>query len=173
MPPKASQASSRSSGPAIPGMRGGAPQARLQVSPALGSGDHIITIGVKRTAFGDAGKMVKIKINAFSTTVPDCEIYQYDVGMSIFCFYPSKSWHKLDTLVVSSDKTVTLPARFNMELFELLQTDVAPDVFKPRAVYDGRKIAFTVKKLSVNECRSIEFKVLYGDKPAEPNATAP
>ncbi|SJL13318.1 uncharacterized protein ARMOST_16758 [Armillaria ostoyae] len=140
MPPKSSQVPSRSSGPAILG-------------PAPSGNDHITTIGVKRAAFGAAGRKVKIKINAFSTTVPDCEIYQYDV--------------------ISSDKTVVLPARFNMELFKLLQTDVAPEVFTHRAVYDGRKIALTVKKLPVNEKGSVEFKVPYGVRPAGPDASAP
>ncbi|PBK85438.1 Piwi-domain-containing protein [Armillaria gallica] len=75
--------------------------------------------------------------------------------------------------VISSDKTVVLPARFNMELFKHFQTDVAPEVFTHRAVYDGRKIAFTVKKLPVNEKGSVEFKVPYGVRPAGPDAGAP
>ncbi len=73
-----------------------------------------------------------------------------------FSFYPFKLWHNLGIPVISSDKTVVLPARFNMELFKHLQTDVAPEVFTHRAVYDGRKIAFTVKKLPVNEKGSVE-----------------
>ncbi len=71
-------------------------------------------------------------------------------------FYPFKSWQNLGIPVISSDKTVVLPARFNMELFKLLQTDVSPEVFTHRAVYDGRKIAFMVKKLPVNEKGSVE-----------------
>ncbi|KAK0421940.1 argonaute-like protein [Armillaria borealis] len=155
MPPKSSQVPSCSSGPAIRGLRGDArvraPQTHLPVGPAPSGNDHITTIGVKRAAFSATGRKVKIMINAFSTTVPDCEIYQYDV--------------------ISSDKTVVLPARFNMELFKLLQTDVAPEVFTHRAVYDGRKIAFTVKKLPVNEKGS--FKVPYGVRPAGPDASTP
>ncbi|PBK62366.1 argonaute-like protein [Armillaria solidipes] len=168
MLPKSSQVPSRSSGPAIRGLRGGArvraPQTRLPVGPAPSGNDHITTIGVKRAAFGAVGRKVKIMINAFSTTVPDCEIYQYDVGVLNFPFtLPSRG-------VIS---TVVLPARFNMELFKLLQTDVAPEVFTHRAVYDGRKIAFTVKKLPVNEKGSVEFKVPYGVRPAGPDASAP
>ncbi|KAK0224342.1 argonaute-like protein, partial [Armillaria fumosa] len=144
----------RSSGPTIRGLRGGArvraPLTRLPVGPASSGNDHITTIGVKRAAFGVSGRKIKVMVNAFPTTVPDCEIYQYDV--------------------ISSDKTAVLPARFNMELFKLLQTDVAPEVFTQRAVYDGRKIAFTVKKLPVNEKGFVEFKVPYGVRPAGPEA---
>ncbi|KAK0184437.1 argonaute-like protein [Armillaria mellea] len=158
MPPKSSQVPARSSGPAIRGLRGGArvraSQALLPVGPASRGNDHITTTGVKRAAFGVVGRKVKIMINAFPTTVPDCEIYQYDG-------------------VISSDKTLVLPARFNMELFKLLQTEVAPEVFTQRAVYDGRKIAFTVKKLPVDEKGSVEFKVPYGVRPAGPDASPP
>ncbi|KAG7445462.1 argonaute-like protein [Guyanagaster necrorhizus] len=139
MPPKSTQALSRPAGPAILGLRGGARRGapRLQVIPALNSGDHITTVGVKRSAFGATGRLVKIKINAFPTTVPECTIYQYDV--------------------VSSDK----------------MTEIAPEVFNPRAVYDGRKIAFTVKRLDVDEKGSVEFKIPYGNKPSGPNSTPP
>lgn len=158
MPPKSSQVPARSSGPAIRGLRGGArfrgPPTRLPVGPASSGNDHITTIGVKRAAFGVSGRKIKVMVNAFPTTVPDCEIYQYDV-------------------VISSDKTAVLPSRFNMELFKLLQTDVAPEVFTQRAVYDGRKIVFTVKKLPVNEKGSVEFKVPYGVRPAGPEVGPP
>ncbi|KAK0460386.1 argonaute-like protein [Desarmillaria tabescens] len=144
MPPKVSQAPSHPSGIAIRRLRGGArhgaPQSRLQVGPAL-------------VKFGAVDRRVKIKINAFAVTVPECVIYQYDV--------------------ISSDKTTTLPARFNMELFKLLQTDVAPEVFTPRAVYDGRKIAFTVKKLQLNDNRSVEFSVPYGTRQTGLGVTTP
>ncbi len=64
MPPKSSQVPARSSGPAIRGLRGGARvrahQTRLPVGPAPSGNDHITTIGVKRTAFGAAGRKVKI-----------------------------------------------------------------------------------------------------------------
>ncbi|KAK0479171.1 argonaute-like protein [Armillaria novae-zelandiae] len=158
MPPKSTQVPAHSSRPAIRSLRGGARvrapgPTRLPVGPISSGNDHITTTGVKRAGFGVSGRKVKIMVNAFPTTVPDCEIYQYDV--------------------ISSDKTAVLPARFNMELFKLLQTEVAPEVFTKRAVYDGRKIAFTVKKLLVNEKGSVEFKVPYGMRPAGPNAGPP
>ena len=41
----------------------------------------------------------------------------------------------------------TLPVRMNMELVARLQKVVAPDIFTPRAVYDGRKNLFTINSL--------------------------
>lgn len=35
----------------------------------------------------------------------------------------------------------------NMELVRQLQTTVAPQIFTPRAVYDGRKNVFSVREL--------------------------
>jgi len=37
--------------------------------------------------------------------------------------------------------------RFNMDLIRRLQTDVAPQIFTPRAVYDGRKNLFAAVEL--------------------------
>ncbi|KAK0229725.1 argonaute-like protein [Armillaria nabsnona] len=157
MPPKPSQVPARSSGHAIRGLRGGArvraPQTRLSVGPVPSGNDHITTIGVKRTAFGAAGRKVKIIINAFPTTVPDCEIYHRYVE---FSFYPSKSWHNLGIPVISSDKTVVLPARLHASRCLRWAQD-----------------RFTVKKLPVNEKGSVEFKVPYGVRPAGPDGSAP
>ena len=47
--------------------------------------------------------------------------------------------------ISSSNKT--LPARFNMEIVEALQTKAAPEVFNPRVVYDGRKNIFSPRLL--------------------------
>ncbi len=103
--------------------------------------------------------MVKIKVHVISTTVPYCEIYKYNGGFAFFnpslvlissnsqyvhlSFYTSKSWHDLSSPVICSDKTVTLPSLFNMELLKPLRTDVAPGVFTHRAVYIGHKFGFT------------------------------
>lgn len=56
-------------------------------------------------------------------------------------------------LVVNVDATVitpsekTLPARLNMEIITHLQMHVAPEIFTPRAVYDGRKNLFAAATL--------------------------
>lgn len=41
----------------------------------------------------------------------------------------------------------TLPARLNMDLIKHLQENVAPGIFTPRAVYDGRKNMFSAEPL--------------------------
>jgi eukaryotic translation initiation factor 2C len=47
--------------------------------------------------------------------------------------------------ILPSEKV--LPAKLNMELIRRLQTVVAPQVFTPRAVYDGRKNMFSMREL--------------------------
>ncbi len=44
-------------------------------TPALSGNDHIMTIVVKQAAFGVTRRMVKIKINQYSTMMPDYDIY--------------------------------------------------------------------------------------------------
>lgn len=53
----------------------------------------------------------------------------------------------------------TLPARLNMEIIDRLQTKIAPQVFTPRAVYDGRKNLFAARELPFGEARSQEVRV--------------
>ena len=48
------------------------------------------------------------------------------------------------------------PLRFNMELIAKLQTEIAPDDFKPRAVYDGRKNLFAPRELPFGGAASKE-----------------
>lgn len=40
-----------------------------------------------------------------------------------------------------------LPAKMNMELIARLQNIVAPNLFQPKVVYDGRKNIFAIKEL--------------------------
>ncbi|PBK62321.1 hypothetical protein ARMSODRAFT_1024928 [Armillaria solidipes] len=103
-------------------------QTCLPATLALSGNDRIMTIAVKRAALGVARWTVNIKINSYSTTVPDCDIYYVD---------PSKSEYILHSPVVSPDKMAVLLARFNIELFKLLKTDVVPEFLTHCAVYDG------------------------------------
>ena len=48
---------------------------------------------------------------------------------------------------VISPSEKNLPARFNMHLIGRLQKDVAPQVFTPRAAYDGHKNFFAARAL--------------------------
>ncbi|KAJ3796816.1 argonaute-like protein [Lentinula aff. detonsa] len=100
--------------------------------------NHITTVGVKRTSFGNAGRPLPIFVNAFETTIPQGIIYHYDI-------------------IHPADKT--LPARLNMDLIRALQTRIAPDVFTPLGVYDGRKNFFSSRKLPLGpeDCKEVGF----------------
>lgn len=108
------------------GRGGGAPPSRSTLNPGTTISSHITTIGVKRPSFGTAGRPMKVYTNHFPCQIPESVIHHYDVVVS-----PSE----------------TLPVRFNMELMHTLQTDIAPQIFTPRAVYDGRKNLFAAREL--------------------------
>ncbi|KAE9399799.1 argonaute-like protein [Gymnopus androsaceus JB14] len=117
---------------------------------------HVETLGVRRSGFGNSGRELKICVNAFKTTIPRDIIHHYDV-------------------IAPADKA--LPARLNMELIRALQERIAPDVFTPPGVYDGRKNFFTARKLSLGpdntrEASSIRFDVTL-DSPDEAAAPKP
>ena len=49
------------------------------------------------------------------------------------------------TVISPSEKV--LPARLNMDLIKHMQENVAPNIFSPPAVYDGRKNMFAPRLL--------------------------
>ncbi|PBL02679.1 argonaute-like protein [Armillaria gallica] len=153
MPPRAAPTGGRG-GPAIRGLRGAAPRGRGgSVSVGLPTaGDHISTIGVKRSGFGASGRPVKIFVNSFECTIPKSIIHHYD-GM----------------FILPSEKT--LPARLNMELIKELQTTTAPAIFTPRAVYDGRKNLFAARELPFDGANYMEFSVTL--PPTDASSRAP
>ena len=51
----------------------------------------------------------------------------------------------LNLVISPSEKK--LPPKLNMDIIKALQTQVAPTIFTPRAVYDGRKNMFAVRQL--------------------------
>ncbi|KAJ7068346.1 argonaute-like protein [Mycena amicta] len=110
-------------------------------------GDHITTVGVKRPDFGTGGQPTPIFVNSFQTTIPNTTIHHYDVVIS-----PSEK---------------TLPARMTMDLIRRLQFNVAPQIFTPRVVYDGRKNIFSIRKLPF-DTGSQEFEVTMADAAANP-----
>jgi eukaryotic translation initiation factor 2C len=78
-----------------------------------------------------------MEVNSFAmNAVPQGTIFHYDV-------------------VVEPDK---LPARFNMELFKILQCEET-QVFTPKIVYDGRKNAFSPLELPLGPNSSRRFPV--------------
>ena len=71
-------------------------------------------------------------------------VQQLLVGM---CFQAVEqvSFFILHLVIMPSEKV--LPTRVNMNLIKQLQTTVAPQIFTPRAVYDGRKNLFAIREL--------------------------
>ncbi|KAI0696653.1 argonaute-like protein [Cerioporus squamosus] len=125
-----------SAGPARP------PQAPGTTRALPDTSAHITTIGVKRSAFGTSGRALNVYTNHFVTSAPEGSIYHYDV-------------------IDAANKT--LPARLNMEIIKRLQTVVAPDVFTPRVVYDGRKNIFAPRKLPFGPTDTQEFRFTLTD----------
>lgn len=118
-----------------PGRGGGAGRGGVPVAIAA----SVKTVGVKRPGYGTGGRPVNTIVNAFPVDVPDGIIYHYDVA-------------------ITPDK---LPARVNMMLFDRLQNHVASQVFTAPAVYDGRKNAFTMYRLSLGNTDSAQFDVTF------------
>ncbi|KAF9009003.1 argonaute-like protein [Cyathus striatus] len=141
MPPRAAPGRGRG-GPS----RGAPNRAAPAPNTAPSLGDHISTIGVKRPNFGSTGTPVPIFVNSFVTTIPEGIIHHYDV-------------------ISPSEKT--LPARLNMTLITALQTKTAPEIFTPRAVYDGRKNLFAIRELPFGGAESKEFDVAYSESAVE------
>ncbi|KAL6309673.1 argonaute-like protein [Sparassis latifolia] len=140
--------------------RGGPPRRGLPqgaAPPAGGGGlpdtsSHVTTIGVRRPAFGTSGRKISVWTNHFKVDIPESVIQHYDV-------------------ISPSEKT--LPARLNMELIAKLQNVVAPEIFTPRAVYDGRKNLFAVRQLPFGESGAREFDVYVGDPPSQAQQSKP
>lgn len=55
---------------------------------------------------------------------------------------------RLNIIAVISPSEKVLPASLNFEIIKTLQTVIAPNVFTPRGVYDGRKNMFSTSKFS-------------------------
>ncbi|KAI0921048.1 hypothetical protein AcV5_001233 [Taiwanofungus camphoratus] len=125
-----------------PPQRGGAPAGGTAGLPS--SSAHVTTIGVKRAAFGTNGRQIPVFTNHFAVKIPEGVIHHYDV--------------------ISGDEK-TLPARLNMQLIKQLQEHVAPNIFTPKAVYDGRKNMFSARELPFGPTGSQEFDVSLNPNP--------
>ncbi|KAI9063284.1 argonaute-like protein [Trametes sanguinea] len=98
---------------------------------------HITTVGVKRTAFGQAGRVIQVHTNHFEVKIPEGHIHHYDGMFSAqLDLRKSQAHPHLTVVILPSEKT--LPARLNMEIVARLQTVVAPQIFTPRAVLTRR-----------------------------------
>ncbi|RXW23179.1 hypothetical protein EST38_g2678 [Candolleomyces aberdarensis] len=167
MPPKSAPRGRPQGGPRGGGPRGGAPRgASPRGTPGAGRGGtavgptlvsaaaHVQTIGVKRdgtVGYGQAGRVCRVQVNAFSATLPESKIHHYDV-------------------VITPDN---LPARVNLLLIKTLQNSVSPQVFTPRGAYDGRKNIFCPSRLNLGDTDSKEFDVPLAQANGGPNPTRP
>ncbi|KNZ81482.1 Protein argonaute-2 [Termitomyces sp. J132] len=175
MPPRGdSRGSLRGGGPLLRGRgaspvrggRGGATQVPHHATPT----SHITTVGVKRPGYGTGGRPLPIYVNSFATTIPEGIIHHYDVGKS-----SSNTLNFLDLtfFLVISPSEKTLPARLNMDLIKALQVNVAPQIFTPRGVYDGRKNFFAARELPFGGTDFKEFDVSLSSGRAETGGKGP
>ncbi|KAF8608015.1 hypothetical protein BDV93DRAFT_285950 [Ceratobasidium sp. AG-I] len=92
---------------------------RGDTGPQIAPG--VTTVGVRRSALAAT-------TNNFAVTIPKATIYHYDVEIT---------------------GTKKMPTKFNLDLIRILQEHVAPNIFTPRVVYDGRKNIFGSHKLNL------------------------
>ncbi|KAJ7600899.1 argonaute-like protein [Mycena floridula] len=116
------------------GGRGGALSASTSLTSHLPA-SHVTAVGVKRPGFGRAGRRIKVFVNAFVSGVPEGIISHYDV------LTPERS------------------ARVNLQIIKVLQEQY-PDIFTPKAVYDGRKNIFSSRVLPLGPTNSQTFEIM-------------
>ncbi|KAJ3844614.1 argonaute-like protein [Lentinula raphanica] len=115
--------------------RGGAQMAGAGGQPSGLPAAHVKTVGVRRFAFGTAGKRINVFTNACEATVPQNIIYHYDVA-------------------IASEKT--LPPRFTMLLIKQLQ--LQPE-FHPAGAYDGKKNLFMPHIIDFGGANSHDYNI--------------
>ncbi|KAI0734018.1 argonaute-like protein [Fomitopsis betulina] len=120
--------------------RGGVP-ASAAAGGAHVPASHVQAIGVRRPLPGTSGRRIVVTTNHYDVDVATSIIHHYDV-------------------VISSE---TLPVRMNFLIIQRLQEVIAPAVFTPRGVYDGRKNLFTPQELNLGDTRSASFDVTLDD----------
>ncbi|EIN04651.1 argonaute-like protein [Punctularia strigosozonata HHB-11173 SS5] len=137
MPPRARGSTSRGNTQPARGApaRGGGPARGGRGGTAIALGGaagqpglpvtHVAAVGIKRTAFGRAGKPLRILTNHFPVTEPSGTVRHYDE-------------------ISPSNKI--LPVPFNRKIIKAMQ-DGHPEMFKPQGSYDGRKNLYTMHDL--------------------------
>ncbi|KAF8205042.1 argonaute-like protein [Pholiota molesta] len=146
MPPR-----SAPRGAGLRGGRGGATRGAAIEIGLPSDNSHITTVGVKRPNFGTGGRELPIFVNSFVTTIPEGALKSSEI------------------FLVISPSEKTLPARLNMDIIKELQTVVAPTIFTPRAVYDGRKNMFAVRELPFGDSNFLkQFEVALVGARTEP-----
>ncbi|CAE6469054.1 unnamed protein product [Rhizoctonia solani] len=112
--------------------------------------DDVATVGVKRPITrGTAGQPLTVTINNFKITLPAAKFYHY-AGRYFFqmvhhLIYSILWW--IYCIIVDIQLDEPKPIKWNHQLMCALQERVAPAIFTPRAVYDGRKDLFARRYL--------------------------
>ncbi|KNZ77926.1 Protein argonaute-2 [Termitomyces sp. J132] len=102
----------------------------------LASSAHVKTVGVRRPGYGTAGRQLAIVTNSIVTTIPDTIIRHYD------------------------DFSSDLHPRIRRLLLKKLEEDVAPNIFRIKTVFDGRKNLFASYELDLGASNSRQFDVI-------------
>ncbi|KAK0473906.1 argonaute-like protein [Armillaria novae-zelandiae] len=137
--------------------RGGfADQGALQTSVSIAS--HVEVVGVKRPSYGKEGRLIKVFANVCDASVPEGMIYQYD---------ELKVYAAVQIYVGDDDKEKMLNMSFNRSLFDKMQ-NLFQDIFTPRAVYDGKKIAFAAHELDLGTSDKRQFDLTTDNGPERP-----
>ncbi|KAJ4482406.1 argonaute-like protein [Lentinula aciculospora] len=161
MPPRPSQQGGAARGGGRGGGRGGTrggppprtgPQLVGRGAQMTGTGGqpsglpaaHVKTVGVRRRAYGVAGKKLTVHTNACEAKVPQGIIYHYDAIMT----------------------EKTLPPRFAMQLIKQLQ--LQPE-FAPAGAYDGKKNLFMPHLIDMGGANSREYNIVMNGNSAPRN----
>ncbi|KAG6902071.1 hypothetical protein C0995_004769 [Termitomyces sp. Mi166 len=129
----------------------------------LAGSSHLRTVGVRRPGYGAAGRSLAIVTNSFVTTIPDTIIRHYDVGMHT----QSISHYQRDVTLTSLDFSSDLHPRIRRLLLKKLEKEVAPNIFKIKTVFDGRKNLFASYELELGASKSRQFDVVLAPRTTE------
>ncbi|KAG8963838.1 hypothetical protein FRC03_002522 [Tulasnella sp. 419] len=111
-------------------------------SNAVTIASNVQAVGVKRPSFGVTGRTIVIQTNNFVCSIPDKVIYHYDIS------FPGRD--------------VAMGPKVTMKIIREMQTQVAPDVFDPKGVYDGRANFYSTHPFSFGDAH--EYTVPFEGK---------
>ncbi|KZT55686.1 Piwi-domain-containing protein [Calocera cornea HHB12733] len=136
----------------------------------VGGEPHVRTVGVRRPEYGTMGRQIPVTTNTYPLTCPPMTIYHYDVvidnGKKTMIdedddmLVDHDEQDREEDMLIDKDKkdkdkaekTKTLPARFNMELLERMQSSIYKEIFAAApGVYDGRKNYYTARAIPFPE----------------------
>ncbi|KJA19691.1 hypothetical protein HYPSUDRAFT_143440 [Hypholoma sublateritium FD-334 SS-4] len=121
------------------GRRGGAGRgSQLGANiPSTAAPNLVPTIGVRRPGFGTAGRPLMLEVNSFELKAEENNIAHYDA--------------------VTPDN---LSGKRKFVLFQHLQNEY-PDIFTPKLVYDGQKMAYSTQSINLGDQNARQFNVAF------------